>query len=149
MMRFLHGLEGVCRIHLPTKRLVLADGERARRLAEFADKLMVLLQFDSGEPAANRALRAADPRKARDRVPGQLSGLGVNMQLTMTLTRGVNDRDVGWVVDVAMAHRHVKLVAIQPVTYSGRYEGRPVSFCEYNARLREGDSWEGFPRLLG
>jgi uncharacterized radical SAM superfamily Fe-S cluster-containing enzyme len=26
-------------------------------------------------------------------------------------------------------------------------QGRPVSFCEYNARLRPGDSWEPFPRL--
>jgi uncharacterized radical SAM superfamily Fe-S cluster-containing enzyme len=122
MMRFLHGLEGASRIYLPTNGLVLADAERARRLAEFRDKLMVLLQFDSGEPAANRALRAADPRKARDRVLGHLSDLGVCMQLTMTVTRGVNDRDVGWVVDAAMDHAHVKLVAIQPVTYSGRYD---------------------------
>ena len=44
------------------------------------------------------------------------------MQLTMTLTKGVNDREVGWVVDVGMAHSHVKLVALQPVTYSGRYD---------------------------
>jgi uncharacterized radical SAM superfamily Fe-S cluster-containing enzyme len=25
--------------------------------------------------------------------------------------------------------------------------GRPVSFCEYNARLRVTDSWEAFPIL--
>jgi hypothetical protein len=28
-------------------------------------------------------------------------------------------------------------------------QGRPVSFCEYNARLPAEDSWEGFPGLLG
>jgi len=28
-------------------------------------------------------------------------------------------------------------------------QGRPVSFCEYNARLRPGDSWEHFPKLSG
>jgi hypothetical protein len=27
--------------------------------------------------------------------------------------------------------------------------GQPVSFCEYNARLRPGDSWEKFPMLRG
>jgi uncharacterized radical SAM superfamily Fe-S cluster-containing enzyme len=27
-------------------------------------------------------------------------------------------------------------------------QGRAVSFCEYNARLRPGDSWERFP-LIG
>jgi uncharacterized radical SAM superfamily Fe-S cluster-containing enzyme len=25
--------------------------------------------------------------------------------------------------------------------------GNLVSFCEYNARLRHGDSWNGFPRI--
>jgi uncharacterized radical SAM superfamily Fe-S cluster-containing enzyme len=122
MVRFLHGLEGVARIYLPTNGLLLANADRARRLAEFRDKLMVLLQFDSRDESANRALRAANPYKARDRVLRLLSDLGVCMQLTMTLTRGVNDHDVGWVVDVAMAHSNVKLVALQPVTYSGRYD---------------------------
>jgi hypothetical protein len=122
MVRFLHDLQGVARIYLPTNGLLLADADRARRLAEFRDKLMVLLQFDSRDEAANRALRAANPYKARDRVLRLLSDLGVCMQLTMTLTRGVNDHDVGWVVDVAMAHANVKLVALQPVTYSGRYD---------------------------
>jgi uncharacterized radical SAM superfamily Fe-S cluster-containing enzyme len=28
-------------------------------------------------------------------------------------------------------------------------QGRPVSFCEYNARLRPDDSWEHFPKLSG
>jgi hypothetical protein len=44
------------------------------------------------------------------------------MQLTMTIARGVNDRDVGWVVDRGMRHRSVKVIALQPVTYSGRYD---------------------------
>jgi hypothetical protein len=122
MVRFLHGLNGVSRIYVPTNGLLLADGERARRLAEFRDKLMVLLQFDGRDPAANHALRAANPLKARERVLRHLSDLGVCAQLTMTLTRGVNDHDVGWVVNVAMAHSNVKLVALQPVTYSGRYD---------------------------
>jgi hypothetical protein len=63
MMRFLHGLNGVSRIYLPTNGLVLADAERSRRLAEFADKLMVLLQFDSGE--TRRTGRCAPPTRAR------------------------------------------------------------------------------------
>ena len=26
-------------------------------------------------------------------------------------------------------------------------QGRPISFCEYNARLRPNDSWDAFPLL--
>lgn len=35
---------------------------------------------------------------------------------------GVNDDEVGWVIDVARRHAHVKLAALQPATYSGRYD---------------------------
>ena len=44
------------------------------------------------------------------------------MQLTMTITLGVNDDQVGWVVESALRHSHIKVVALQPVTYSGRYQ---------------------------
>jgi uncharacterized radical SAM superfamily Fe-S cluster-containing enzyme len=44
------------------------------------------------------------------------------MQLTMTVVGGVNDGEVGWVVDTALRHDHVKVVAIQPATYSGRHD---------------------------
>src|SRR6185436_19492046 len=48
--------------------------------------------------------------------------LNVHMQLTMTITLGVNDHEVGWVVETALRHAHIKVAALQPVTYSGRYE---------------------------
>ncbi len=51
-----------------------------------------------------------------------LAELGIVMQLTMTLTKGVNDDEVGWVIDTAMRHSHVKVAALQPATYSGRYD---------------------------
>jgi uncharacterized radical SAM superfamily Fe-S cluster-containing enzyme len=44
------------------------------------------------------------------------------MQLTMTITNGVNDHEVGWVVETGLRHSHIKVAALQPVTYSGRYE---------------------------
>ena len=125
MLRFLHSQQGVSRIYLPTNGLLFTKPERATQLAEFRDKLMVLLQFDGRAPSTNRALRAADPLRAREQLVSLLSERGVWMQLTMTLTQDVNDREVGWVVDTAMRHNHIKVVALQPATYSGRYELAP------------------------
>ncbi len=122
LVSFLHGRAEVKKVYLPTNGLLLASGDLAARLVPYRDKLMVLLQFDAETAEANRAMRAANPEKARQRVIARLDRLGIAMQLTMTMTRGVNDGQVGWVVRQGLAHRNVKVIALQPVTYSGRYE---------------------------
>jgi uncharacterized radical SAM superfamily Fe-S cluster-containing enzyme len=125
MVSFLHELDGVKRIYLPTNGVLFAREENAKRLAQFKDKLMLLLQFDGRGVAANRALRAADTARVRQQVIDHLSALGVCMQLTMTISAGVNDEEVGWVVDTGMRHSVIKVVALQPATYSGRYDLPP------------------------
>ncbi|HWY74385.1 MAG TPA: radical SAM protein [Verrucomicrobiae bacterium] len=124
MVGFLHG-QRVKKVYLPTNGIVFADGKTAERLAPFRDKLMVLLQFDGQDAGANRALRDANTTRIRDQVIENLGKLGIHMQLTMTITLGVNDREIGWVVETGLRHPHVKVVALQPVTYSGRYELPP------------------------
>jgi uncharacterized radical SAM superfamily Fe-S cluster-containing enzyme len=119
---FLYAQPAIKKIYLPTNGLLLASGDSAQRLAAYRDKVMVLLQFDAETADANRALRAANPANARREAIARLDRLGVPMQLTMTLTRGVNESEIGWVVRQGLAHRNVKVIAMQPVTYSGRYD---------------------------
>ena len=122
MVAFLHAQDGVQKIYLPTNGILFAQRKNAERLVPFRDKLMVLLQFDGQAADVNLNLRNANPAKIRQQVIEHLAELGVIMQLTMTLTRGVNDEEVGWVIDTAMRYSHIKVVAMQPVTYSGRYD---------------------------
>ncbi|MEZ6054593.1 MAG: radical SAM protein [Planctomycetaceae bacterium] len=119
---FLHTQERVLKIYLPTNGLLFAKRETAERLVPLKDKLMVLLQFDGQSADANLNLRNANPTRVRQQVIEHLAELGIAMQLTMTLTKGVNDDEVGWVIDTAMRHHHIKIAALQPVTYSGRYD---------------------------
>ncbi|HSU53127.1 MAG TPA: radical SAM protein, partial [Candidatus Dormibacteraeota bacterium] len=121
MVAFLHG-ERVKKIYLPTNGLLFADAATAARTQPFRDKLMVLLQFDGRTAESNQAMRHSNPAAVRQQVIENFGRLGVQMQLTMTITLGVNDDQVGWVVESAMRHPQIKVVALQPVTYSGRYE---------------------------
>jgi uncharacterized radical SAM superfamily Fe-S cluster-containing enzyme len=123
MVAFVHQ-QKVKKIYLPTNGIAFANADMAARLAPFRDKLMVLLQFDGKETETNRAMRAANTVRVRDQVIENLSQVGVSMQLTMTITLGVNDLEVGWVVETGLRHPHIKVVALQPVTYSGRYDLR-------------------------
>jgi len=43
----------------------------------------------------------------------------------MTLSRGVNEDQVGAVVRQGLAHKNIKVIALQPATYSGRYDLDP------------------------
>lgn len=67
-------------------------------------------------------MRRAEPAELRRTIIADLDRLGVPMQLTMTLSRGVSERHIADVVDLALDHSSVKLVAMQPATWSGRYE---------------------------
>jgi hypothetical protein len=122
MVAFLHETAAVKKIYLPTNGIEFSKMEVAERLKAFASKVMVLLQFDGAQAESNRKLRNANPSEVRQRVIENLGRLGIHMQLTMTITMGVNDHEIGWAINTGMKHDHVKVVALQPVTYSGRYD---------------------------
>lgn len=122
MVEFLHAHAGVKKIYLPTNGILFAKSEVAERLMPFRDKLMVLLQFDGRTAEANRALRDANPERVREQALAHFARLDIQTQLTMTITKDVNDAEIGWVVDTGLKYDHVKVVALQPVTYSGRYD---------------------------
>jgi len=122
MLDFLHGEPRIARIYLPTNGIAFDTGLAARRLARYRDKLIVLLQFDGADARTNAGLRRARPERVRERLLGRLEKLRVPMQLTMTLAAGLNEREIAWVVAQGVKHRNVRLVALQPAFFAGRYE---------------------------
>jgi uncharacterized radical SAM superfamily Fe-S cluster-containing enzyme len=125
IVAFLHADPAIVKIYLPTNGIEFVRPGVAEKLLPFRDKLLVLLQFDGGEAETNRALRQANPERVRERLLSLLDNLDIPMQLTMTLARGVSEKEIAWVVRQGVRHRNVRLVAMQPATYSGRYELAP------------------------
>ena len=121
MIAFLHAQPGVKKVYLPTNGLLLKEGA-IKKLVPFKSKLMVLLQFDGATDATDRALRDATPQRARKKAIELLDREGIAMQLTMTVAMGINDEEIGAVVDEGLRHPSVKVIAIQPTTSSGRYD---------------------------
>ncbi len=112
----------VGKIYLPSNGIELGKAGFAERLVPYADKLLVLLQFDGTDAGANPVLRRAKPERNRLRLIQHLDRLGIAMQLTMTLSRGVSEDQIAWVVAQARRFANVRLLAMQPAFYSGRYE---------------------------
>jgi len=139
ILRWLCAQDAVGKVYLPTNGLLFDKPGFVEKLAPLRERVLVLLQFDGRDEVANAPLRKAKPQRVRERLIGKLDRAGIAMQLTMTLTRGVSEADIAWVVKQGLKHRNVRLVAMQPAFFSGRYELEP----DANDRLTLSDCVKG------
>lgn len=93
------------------------------RLAERRRGLEVYLQFDSLERDALLDLRGADLRRVRQQALGNLERHGLSTTLVVTVKRGVNDHEIGAIVQHALSWGCVRGVTFQPVQDAGRNDG--------------------------
>ena len=114
----------------PIKHLMLnTNGVRiaqeegfAERLAGFQPGFEVYLQFDSLRDAPLRELRGADLRAIRLKALEKLNALNLSTTLVVTLKKGLNDGEIGAIIDFALQQRCVRGVTFQPIQDAGRTE---------------------------
>ena len=92
---------------------LLAYLERHRRQIE------VYLQFDSFERDALMRLRGADLRSIREKALERLNRHGLSTTLVVTVEKGVNDHEIGKIIDFALEQPCVRGVTLQPVQAAG------------------------------
>ena len=106
-----------------TNGLRIAHDEAfARRLADYMPDFEVYLQFDSLEPGPLLALRGVDLRDVHARALERLNRLGISTTLVVTLKKGLNDAEIGRIIDFAVTQPAVRGVTFQPVQAAGRLD---------------------------
>jgi uncharacterized radical SAM superfamily Fe-S cluster-containing enzyme len=65
-------------------------------------------------------LRGADLRGIRTQAIQRLNELGVSTSLVVTVKRGVNDHELGRIIDFAITQPSIRGVVFQPVQFAGR-----------------------------
>jgi 7,8-dihydro-6-hydroxymethylpterin dimethyltransferase len=100
---------------------IAQDEEFVARLAEI-DDFEVYLQFDSFEREALLDLRGGDLRGVRERALERLNKLEISTTLVVTLRKGLNDGEIGKVIDFALTQPCVRGVTLQPIQDAGRLE---------------------------
>jgi tetraether lipid synthase len=106
-----------------TNGIRIAEDETfAKRLAGYMPDFEVYLQFDSFERHALMTLRGADLRDIRRRALERLNRLGVSTTLVVTLKKGLNDQEIGRIIDFALEQPAVRGVTFQPIQAAGRLE---------------------------
>jgi uncharacterized radical SAM superfamily Fe-S cluster-containing enzyme len=106
-----------------TNGLRIAESEEfTARLASYLPDFEVYLQFDSFEREALLRLRGADLRSIRQRAIERLNRHNISTTLVVTLQKGLNDREVGRIIDYALQQPAVRGVTLQPIQDAGRLD---------------------------
>lgn len=98
------------------------DLEFTKRLATYMPAFEVYLQFDSFKPAALRKLRGGDLTNIRKKALENLNKYNISTTLVVTLEKGLNDDEIGAIIDFALTQPCVRGVTFQPTQVSGRLE---------------------------
>jgi uncharacterized radical SAM superfamily Fe-S cluster-containing enzyme len=101
---------------------IAQDEDFAKRLAAAMPDGEIYLQFDSFEREALMELRGADLRRVREQALECLNALGMSTTLVVTLKKGLNDGEVGRIIDFALTQDCVRGVTFQPIQAAGRLE---------------------------
>lgn len=114
----------------PIKHLMLnTNGIRIAKEEDFVKKLAtympdfeVYLQWDSFENTALQKLRGADLLDIRLKAIEHLNKYNLSTTLVVTLQRGVNNQEIGKIIEFALKQPCVRGVTFQPVQVAGRNE---------------------------
>ena len=106
---------------LNTNGLRIAEDESfAKALGELRGRFEVYLQFDGFKASTYEDLRGRDLLAIKKKAIQNLAKYKVPMTLVATVKKGVNDDEVGDIVEFGMNTKFVRGVNFQPIAYFGR-----------------------------
>ncbi len=102
---------------------IARDRAFVERLATYMPGFEVYLQFDSLKPEPIRALRGEDLLSVRFEALEALNAYNISTTLVVVLQKGLNDQEIGEILDFAMQQPCVRGVTFQPIQHAGRTAG--------------------------
>ena len=101
---------------------IAKDLEFTKQLASYSPDFEIYLQFDSFKPAALEQLRGKDLTEVRMKALEHLNALNLATTLVVTLQQGVNDDEIGKIIEFALQQKCIRGVTFQPTQVAGRTE---------------------------
>lgn len=90
------------------------------KLASYMPDFEIYLQFDSFSPEVLTHLRGEDLTEVRKKAIDHLNRFNVSTTLVVTLQKGINDHEIGDILDYALKQPCVRGVTFQPTQVAGR-----------------------------
>ena len=101
---------------------IAKDREFVRKLATYMPDFEVYLQFDSFKKEVLETLRGEDLREVRKKAIEHLNEFNLSTTLVITLQKGLNDDEIGDIIQYALQQPAVRGVTFQPIQVAGRIE---------------------------
>jgi uncharacterized radical SAM superfamily Fe-S cluster-containing enzyme len=101
---------------------IAQEPEFAARLASYQPGFELYLQFDSLRDEVHKDLRGAKLREVRLRALENLNRHDISTTLVVTVKKGLNDHELGDIIDFALKQPCVRGVTFQPIQAAGRLE---------------------------
>ncbi|HET7332738.1 radical SAM protein [Dyella sp.] len=102
---------------------IAREPEFAARLAAYQPGFELYLQFDSLRDDVHKDLRGAKLRDVRLKALEHLNRHGISTTLVVTIKKGLNDDELGSIIEFALTQPCVRGVTFQPIQAAGRLEG--------------------------
>lgn len=121
---------------------IAKDKDFVERLAGYMPDFEIYLQFDSFSPEVLIQLRGEDLTSVRQKAIDHLNEFNVSTTLVVTLQKGLNDHEIGDILDYALKQRCVRGVTFQPTQVAGRndnysdHQGR-ITLTEVRRKIYE------------
>jgi len=101
---------------------IAKDAEFAARLKTYEPGFELYLQFDSLRDEVHKDLRGAKLAEVRRRALERLNEHDISTTLVVTVKKGLNDHELGEIIDFALKQPCVRGVTFQPIQAAGRLE---------------------------
>lgn len=116
---------GIQDVAVSTNGLRLLEEDFAEELAKTDP--VIYLQFDTFDSEKSRIIRGRDLVKEKKRAVEVCNELGMTTVLVPTLIAGINDNEIGALIQYALAQKKVFGVNFQPVALTGRVDAPDIA----------------------
>lgn len=110
---------------------IARDEDFVKRLAEYMPDFEIYLQFDSFKKDALMRLRGADLRSIREQAIENLNKYSLSTTLVVTVQKGLNDDEIGKMIDYGLRQPCVRGITFQPTQVAGRLEDFDPALDKY------------------
>lgn len=101
---------------------IAKDKEFTKRLASYMPDFELYLQWDSFKPSALETLRGKNLVEERMKALEHLNEFNVSTTFVVTLQKGLNDDEIGEIIEFALKQKCCRGVTFQPTQIAGRNE---------------------------
>jgi uncharacterized radical SAM superfamily Fe-S cluster-containing enzyme len=123
------GSKGIKYPMLNTNGIKLADIDFAKKISHTMDdrdsligRPLIYMQFDGVTEETYTALRGRPLLELKLKALENCRNLGMNVALVPTVVKGINDHEIGRIIDLALSDNNIKTVNFQPAALTGRFE---------------------------